>query len=71
MKIRLANDVDLTRTFSASIRAGSSYNYETTLETHSNETAPTIRTISGFVVIVQPYEEESESNGGQEPKSDD
>lgn len=54
MRLKIANNVDITKTFTGSIRAGSTYGYETTLETHSNETFPTIRTISSFIVICEP-----------------
>lgn len=52
--------MDLQRTFSASIRAGSTYGYEVTLETHGNDTVPTIRAVMSFVVIVEVYEEEND-----------
>lgn len=55
-KLNIANNVDVTKPFSASIRAGSTYNYENTLETHSNDTAPSIRCVSNFVVIGMPYD---------------
>lgn len=54
IRLRIANNVDITKLFSASIRCGSTYNYELTLETHSNNTFPTIRAIPSFVVIVEP-----------------
>lgn len=54
MKLKIANNVDITKLFSASIRAGKSYDWEVTLETHSNNTCPTIRSIgANFVVVVE------------------
>jgi hypothetical protein len=52
MKLKIANNVDVTQVFSGSIRAGKTYDWDVTLETHSNYTAPTIRGVASFIVIV-------------------
>lgn len=64
LRFRIANGVDVTKVFTGSIRAGSTYGYELTLETHSNHTFPTIRAVSSFIVIVLPYEENNSKSGG-------
>lgn len=52
LKLRIANRVDITRLFSASIRGGArGYKDALALETHSNDVAPTIKTVDGFTVI--------------------
>ena len=54
LRLRIANDVNIGRTFSASIRGGSrGYEDACALETHSNDIAPTIKTVEGFTVIVE------------------
>lgn len=57
LRIRIANNVDVGRMFSASIRGGKrGYDGACALESHSNDVFPTLRTIDGFTVIVVPYE---------------
>ena len=52
LKLRIANRVDITRLFSASIRGGvRGYKDACALETHSNDVVPTIKTVDGFTVI--------------------
>ena len=58
LRLRIANDVDICRVFSASIRGGQrGYDDACAVETHSNDVSPTIKTVEGFTVIVEPYEE--------------
>lgn len=57
LKIRIANNVDTTRMFSASIRGGvRGYSDACAVESHDNDVAPTIKTVGGFTVIVEPDE---------------
>ena len=54
MRIRAANDVDTTRTFSASIRGGvRGYDDAMAIEAHSNDVFPCVKTLVGFSVIVE------------------
>lgn len=56
LRIRLANDVDIGKPFSASIRGGiRGYADACAVESHSNDVFPTIKTVEGFTVIVLPY----------------
>ena len=58
LKLRIANNVDVCRVFSASIRGGQrGYDDACAVETHSNDVSPTIKTVEGFTVIVEPYEQ--------------
>lgn len=55
LRLRIANNVDITKVFSASIRGGTrGYEDACAVESHSNEICPTIKTIEGFTVIVEP-----------------
>ena len=55
LRLRIANNVDITKVFSASIRGGArGYKDACAVESHSNEICPTIKTIEGFTVIVEP-----------------
>ena len=59
LKLRIANNVNVTRTFSASLRGGvRGYADAVAVEAHSNEVCPCIKTVNGFTVIVEPYEQE-------------
>lgn len=59
LRLRIANKVDVTRIFSASIRGGQrGYADACAVESHSNDVSPTIKTVEGFTVIVEPYDEE-------------
>lgn len=56
LRIRIANEVDVSRMFSASIRGGKrGYEDACAIETHSNDVSLTIKTLTGFTVIVEPY----------------
>lgn len=70
MKLRHSNRVDLSRVFSASIRGGIRGIDDDTmaLETHSNDICPTIRTISGWVVICEPNEDRQNNSFESEPE---
>ena len=58
LKLRISNGVDVTRTFSASIRGGGrGFSDACALESHSNDVFPTIKTIEGFTVIVEVKDE--------------
>ncbi len=60
LRIRIANNVDIGRVFSASIRGGQrGYEDACAVESHSNNVSPTIKTVEGFTVIVEPYEEDN------------
>lgn len=61
-QLKVANDVDTCTLFSGSIRAGKSYGYVPTLETHSNCTFPTVRTFTGFIVVCEPQKEKTMDN---------
>ena len=59
IRLRHANNVDLTQTFSASIRGGGGVRGFTdamALETHSNDIYPTVKTVN-FCVIVEVSDE--------------
>lgn len=57
LRFRNANDVDMGKTFSASIRGGKrGYPDACAIETHSNDVSPTIKTLTGFTVIVEVNE---------------
>ena len=54
MRFRISNDVDAGRTFSASIRGGCrGYDDAMAIEAHSNDVCPTVKTLTGFTVIVE------------------
>ena len=58
LRIRLSNGVDPSHPFSASIRGGvRGYADACAIEAHSNDICPTIKTLTGFTVIVEPYED--------------
>lgn len=60
IKIRHVNGVDMTRTFSAHLCGGSrGYDDANALESYSNDITPCIKTLIGFVLLV---EVEDESN---------
>lgn len=61
LRLRVANDVDLTRTFSASIRGGQrGYEDAMAVESHSNDVAPTIKCLQGFTLIVEVEDEQDD-----------
>jgi len=64
--LRIANNVDTTKVFSANLRGGGRGIDEDTmaLETHSNEIVPTLRTLTNWILICEPYESE-------QPEEDD
>lgn len=64
--LRIANNVDTTKVFSAKLCGGGrGIDHETmALESHSNDVCPTIRTITNFVLICEPMKEET----NKEPK---
>ncbi len=63
LRLKIANNVNVTKMFSASIRGGQRGDEDAcTIETHSNDVFPTIRTVAGFIVIGEPYED---SNGNR------
>lgn len=56
LRFRIANNMDVTQPFSASIRGGSrGFVDACAVESHSNDVFPTIKTIECFTVIVLPY----------------
>ena len=60
IKIRHVNGVDMTRTFSAHLCGGSrGFDDANALESYSNDITPCIKTLIGFVLLV---EVEDESN---------
>lgn len=60
LKLRIANNVDTSRVFSASLRGGErGYADAVAVEAHSNEVCPCIKTVNGFTVIVEPYEQKT------------
>lgn len=60
IKIRHVNGVDMIRTFSAHLCGGSrGYDDANALESYSNDITPCIKTLIGFVLLV---EVEDESN---------
>lgn len=57
IRIRIANNVDVTNVFSASILGGvRGYADACAVESHSNDVCPTVKTLHGFTVIVEPYD---------------
>lgn len=63
--LRIANNVDTTKVFSANFRGGRGIDDETmALESHNNNVCPTIRTITNFVLICEPMKEKT----NKEPK---
>ena len=58
LRLRIANNVDVSKVFSASIRGGGrGYEDACAVESHSNDVCPTIKTVEEFTVIVEPYED--------------
>lgn len=58
LRLRIANEVDVNKVFSASIRGGvRGFHDACAIESHSNDVVPTIKTLVGFTVIVEPYED--------------
>lgn len=52
LRLRIANNVDIGRWFSASIRGGTrGYSDACAIETHSNTEFPTVKTMGGFMVV--------------------
>lgn len=67
MRLRHANCVDLTRTFSANLLGGPrSFGDANALESFSNEVTPTIRCLHGFVLIVEVEDEPEDTAGNEE-----
>lgn len=57
LRLRIANNIDYNRVFSASIRGGiRGYEDACAVESHSNDVCPTIKCFGDFTVIVEPYE---------------
>lgn len=57
LRLRIANNVDVTQPFSATIRVGvRGFVDACAVDSHSNDVFPTIKTVEGFTVIVLPYE---------------
>lgn len=55
LKLRIANNTDTSCLFSASLRGGvRGFADAVAVESHSNNICPCIKTVSGFVVIVEP-----------------
>ena len=60
IKIRHVNGVDMTRTFSAHLCGGSrGYDDANALESYSNDITPCIKTLIGFVLLVEVKDENS------------
>lgn len=60
LKLRIANNVDVNRTFSASLRGGvRGYADAVAVEAHSNDVCPCIKTVNNFTVIVEPNEQKA------------
>ena len=58
IKIRHVNGVDMTRTFSAHLCGGSrGYDDANALESYSNDITPCIKTLIGFVLLVEVEDE--------------
>lgn len=52
LRLRIANNVDIGRTFTASIKGGTrGYSDACAIETHSNTEFPTVKTMGGFMVV--------------------
>lgn len=52
LRLRIANNVDIGRTFTACVRAWEKYGHDSMcIETHSNCDFPTIRAIANFIVV--------------------
>lgn len=61
IRLRHANGVDMTQTFSANLLGGPrSFGDANALETFSNDVTPTIRCIHGFILIVEIENNENE-----------
>jgi len=60
IELRISNNVDTTKVFSANLRGGCRGIDDETmaLETHSNEIAPTLRTLTNWILICEPYEQQ-------------
>lgn len=60
IELRISNNVDTTKVFSANLRGGGRGIDEETmaLESHSNEIAPTLRTLTNWILICEPYEQQ-------------
>lgn len=71
LRLRISNGVDVTRTFSASIRGGArGYEDACAVESHSNDVSPTIKTIEGFTVIVEINEEKNDRQEHPDSRDD-
>lgn len=56
LRLRIANNVDVTHPFSATIRGGvRGFVDACSVDSHSNDVFPTIKTFESFTVIVFPY----------------
>lgn len=52
LRLRIANNVDIGRKFTACVRGGEKYGHDSMcIETHSNYDFPTIRATANFVVV--------------------
>lgn len=61
IELRIANNVDTTKVFSANLRGGSRGIDDDTmaLETHSNDVVPTLRTLTNWILICEPMNKET------------
>lgn len=59
IKLRKVNNVDISKTFSAHLCGGSrGYEDACALESYSNDLSPCVKTLIGFVLIVEVENEE-------------
>lgn len=65
IRLRIANNVDVARTFSASLLGGGrGYSDACALESRSNDVTPTIKTVHGFTLIVEVNEQNNNDKSG-------
>ena len=58
LKLRIANNVDTSRVFSASLKGGVRGEGDCmALETHSNNVVPCVKTLMNWIVICEPLQE--------------
>ena len=68
IRIRHVNSVDLTKTFSAHLCGGSrGFDGANALESYSNDIAPCIKTLIGFVLVVEVEDEQDNRSEGSRP----